>query len=314
MDSRGNDAPPGAASPIPDHIRRANLAHWDEWTHIHEASAFYDVDGFRAGATSLWPLELEELGPDIHEGTRLLHLQCHFGLDTLSWARRGAMVTGVDFSDEAIELARRLADEVGLSERATFVASDIYEADEKLGDALFDVVFVSWGAIEWLPDLDRWAALIARRLRPGGVFYMAEIHPLAYSLDETEDRGVRLAYRYLPAPDRPDSSEYDGSYADPKAHVENRLCYGWAHGMGEILTALAAAGLRIESLREEPHCVAPFFDWMERDEQRWYWLPDNEGGRRTDLPFSYSVKARRPEGAVPPLTTAGATEGGASRA
>ena len=90
------------SSPIPDEIRRANLAHWDEWTRIHETSAFYDVDGFKAGATSLWPLELEELGPLVGEGTTLLHLQCHFGLDTLSWARRGAVVTGVDLSDEAI--------------------------------------------------------------------------------------------------------------------------------------------------------------------------------------------------------------------
>jgi SAM-dependent methyltransferase len=247
----------------------------------------------------LWPLELDELGPFVGEGTRLLHLQCHFGLDTLSWARRGAVVTGVDFSDEAIALARRLADDVGLSGRATFIAADVYEVDETLGDDLFDVVFVSWGAIEWLPDLDRWAALVARRLRPGGIFFMAEIHPLAYALDETEDHGVRLAYRYLPAPDKPDSSEYDGSYADRDAHVENRLCFSWAHGMGEVLTALAGAGLRVESLREEPFCVAPFFDWMERDEQRWYWLPDGKGGRRTDLPFSYAVRARRPERRVP---------------
>ena len=137
---------------------------------------------------------------------------------------------------------------------------------------------------------------------------MAEIHPVAYALDETEDRGVRLAYRYLPAPDKPDSSEYDGSYADPHAHVENRLCYGWAHGMGEILTALAGAGLRLESLREEPYCVAPFFDWMERDEQRWYWLPDGEGGRRADLPFSYSVRARKPAGGILPDATEGEEE------
>ena len=283
------------ASPIPDEIRRANLAHWDEWTRIHETSAFYDVDGFRAGDTSLWPLEIEELGPLVGDGTTLLHLQCHFGLDTLSWARRGAVVTGVDLSDEAIVLARRLADEVGLSARATFIASDVYEVDAHLGDALFDVVFVSWGAIEWLPDLDRWAALITRHLRPGGVFYMAEIHPVAYALDETADHGVRLAYRYLPAPDEPERSDYDGSYADREAHVENRLCYGWSHGVGEILTALAGAGLRLEYLHEWPFCVAPFFEWMERDEQRWCWLPDGHGGRRADLPFSYSVMARKPE-------------------
>jgi SAM-dependent methyltransferase len=283
-----------AKSPIPDDIRRANLAHWDEWTRVHETSAFYDVEGFRAGASSLWPLELEELGPLVGEGTTLLHLQCHFGLDTLSWARRGAVVTGVDFSDEAIGLARRLADEVGLSRRASFIASDVYEVDAALGDARFDIVFVSWGAIEWLPDLERWAAVVARHLRPGGVFYMAEIHPVAYALDETSDHGVRLAYRCLPAPDEPERTDYDGSYADRDAHIENRACYGWAHGMGEILTALAGAGLRLEYLHEWPFCVAPFFEWMERDAQRWCWLPDGRGGRRSDLPFSYSIMARKP--------------------
>jgi len=294
--SRGTGEAPeaGGESPIPDEIRRANVAHWDEWTRIHETSAFYDVEGFKAGATSLWPLELEELGPHVGEGTTLLHLQCHFGLDTLSWARRGAVVTGVDLSDEATGLARRLADEVGLSGRATFIASDVYEVDAHLGDQRFDVVFVSWGAIEWIPDLDRWAAIIAMRLRPGGIFYMAEIHPIAYALDETEDHNVRLAYRYLPAPEAPERTDYDGSYADREAHVENRVCYGWAHGMGEILTALADAGLRLDYLHEFPFSVAPFFDWMEADEQRWHWLPDGRGGRRADLPFSYSVMARKP--------------------
>lgn len=281
-------------SPIPAHIRRANRAHWDEWTRVHQRSDFYDVEGFKAGASSLWPLELEELGPYVREGTELLHLQCHFGLDTLSWARRGAVVTGVDFSDEAIAVARRLADELGLSRRATFVAADVYEADARLGDALFDVVFVSWGAIEWLPDLGRWAEIVAGRLRPGGVFYMAEIHPLAYALDETPDRGVRLAGRYLPAPDQPQASEDDGSYADADAHVEAPLCYGWAHGVGEVLTSVAAAGLRLEYLHEFPFCVAPFWPWMERDERRWWWLPDGRGGRRRDIPFSYSLLAHKP--------------------
>ncbi|RPI30086.1 MAG: class I SAM-dependent methyltransferase [Actinomycetota bacterium] len=154
---------PGSGSPLPDEARRANLALWNEWARIHEGTAFYDVAGFKAGRSSLWPLETEELGPYVNEGTSLLHLQCHFGLDTLSWARRGAEVVGVDFSGTAIALARRLADEVGLAGRATFIESDVYDAARHLGGRRFDIVFVSWGAIEWLPDLEAWARLCAGR-------------------------------------------------------------------------------------------------------------------------------------------------------
>jgi 2-polyprenyl-3-methyl-5-hydroxy-6-metoxy-1,4-benzoquinol methylase len=189
---------------VDDEARAANLELWNRWTRIHEKSAFYDVDGFLAGKSSLWPLELEELGPYVQAGTTLLHLQCHFGLDTLSWARMGADVVGLDFSDEAITLARRLAGEAGLSGHAEFICSDLYDADLHLGERLFDVVFVSWGAIEWLPDLERWAAIIARHLRPGGAFYLAEMHPFAQILDDEAPEGVlRVLYPYFSAPDQP---------------------------------------------------------------------------------------------------------------
>ena len=207
----------GPGDPIPPEARAANLALWNHWTKVHEKSAFYDVEGFKAGATSLWPVEREELGPLVHEGTTLLHLQCHFGLDTLSWARLGAEVVGLDLSDEAIALARRLADEVGLSGRAEFVCADLYDADAHLGDRRFDVVFVSWGAIEWLPDLERWAGIIARHLRPGGTFYMAEIHPFGYALDEVPgEHDVQVEYRLLPAPDQPDVDARRGQLRRPR--------------------------------------------------------------------------------------------------
>jgi SAM-dependent methyltransferase len=137
---------------VSDESIAANRLLWDELTAIHERSAFYDVEGFLAGGSSLtWP-ELDELGPEV-AGKRLLHLQCHFGLDTLSWT-----VTGVDFSSQAIELARRLAAECGVP--ATFVESDLYELPTAL-DGRFDIVFTSWGVLCWLPDLTRWARLIA---------------------------------------------------------------------------------------------------------------------------------------------------------
>lgn len=273
-----------------DEVRRANLALWNEWTKIHERSQFYDVAGFRAGQSSLKPLERAELG-DV-AGKSLLHLQCHFGLDTLSWARLGATVVGVDFSDEAIGLARRLADEVGLAGRAKFVQSDVLELDVAPGGP-FDIVFVSYGAIEWLPDLDRWAAVVTANLKPGGVFYLAEIHPLAMILEESADHtDVRLAYSYFPDPE-PSRDEVVGSYADRDAHVETDHCFGWQHSLGEVVCALVGAGLRIDHLHEFPYSVSPFWPRMElRD--GWYWLLDGSGELRTDIPFLYSVKATSP--------------------
>ncbi len=285
----------GPVDPIPPEARAANLELWNHWTKVHEKSAFYDVEGFKAGTTSLWPLELEELGFYVREGTTLLHLQCHFGLDTLSWARLGAEVVGLDLSDEAIALARRLADEVGLSGRAEFICADLYDADAHLGDRRFDVVFVSWGAIEWLPDLERWAAIIARHLEPGGTFYMAEIHPFGYALDEVPgEHDVQVKYRLQPAPDKPEVEPIEGSYADRDADTTGLVAYGWQHSLAEVTGALIGAGLRIEHLHEFPTSPAPFWDWMVQDEDRWWWLPAPDGGRRKDLPLSYSLRATRP--------------------
>ncbi len=284
-----------AGSPLPDAARRDNLKLWDTWTRLHEASAFYDVAGFKAGATSLFPLELEELGPSIHEGTRLLHLQCHFGLDTLSWARLGAEVVGVDLSGEAIGLARRLTDEVGLSGRAEFICADVYDADAHLGDRRFDVVFVSWGAIEWLPDLRPWARLIARRLEPGGLFYLAEIHPFASCFEEIPgEQAIRIGYDYFAGPDKPSVDPVERSYADPHTRLDGLVAWGWEHSLSEIVGSLLAAGLRLEHLHEFPFAPAPFWDWMVQDERRWWWLPDGQGGHRGDLPFSFSLSARAP--------------------
>jgi SAM-dependent methyltransferase len=283
------------SDPIPAEARAANLALWNRWTRIHEKSAFYDVEGFLAGGTSLWPLEREELGPYVQEGTGLLHLQCHFGLDTLSWARLGARVVGLDLSDEAIALARRLAGQAGLSGRAEFICSDLYDADTHLGERLFDVVFVSWGAINWLPDLSRWAEIVARHLRPGGTLYVAEMHPFAETLDDEAPKGVlRVRYPYFRDPAKPAVDPVHGSYADPDADTTGLVAYYWQHDFAEILGALTGAGLRIEHLHEFPFSPSPFFDWMVQDEDRWWRLPADGGGIRNDLPFTFSLRATRP--------------------
>lgn len=289
----GRGRTPAGPDPIPAQARAANLKLWNAWSRIHEHAPGYDTAGFLGGETSLRPVELEELSPFVHEGTTLLHLQCHFGLDTMSWARLGADVVGLDLSDEAIALARRLAGEAGLSARAEFVCSDLYDADAHLGDRLFDVVFVNWGAIEWLPDLERWAAIAARHLKPGGTFYLAEIHPFAQTLDDEAPEGeLRLRYRYFPAPDEPDVDDVHGSYADPDADTTGLVAYCWAHSFAEILGALTGAGLRLEQFHEFPYSPAPLWDWTIREDGV-FWLPDGKGGRRTDQPLTYTLRATK---------------------
>ncbi len=263
-----------------DEYLAANRALWDEWTAIHETSSFYDLEAFKAGGSRLRDYEVDEVG-DV-TGKSLLHLQCHFGIDTLSWARLGARVTGADFSDRAIELARSLAAELRLD--ATFVRSDLYDLPSVL-DGQFDVVYTSRGVLGWLPDLGRWAGVVAHFLRPGGVFYMTEIHPVAQAF--AEEPKLRLGYPYFPRPE-PLAIPVHGSYADPTAQVHQPVEYGWAHSMGEIVTAVAAAGLRIEFLHE-----LPFVDWpvpflVRQDDGTWR-LPPDAGG---ELPLFFSLRAQ----------------------
>lgn len=186
---------PGA-TPCQD-PRATNRALWDEWAEINYRSFMYDAEGFKAGGISLRPYEVEEVG-DV-AGKDHLHLQCHFGQDTLSWARLGARVTGVDFSERAIRYARQLATELGLPAR--FVQCDVLDLPANLsGD--FDVVFTSLGVLGWLPDLGRWAQVIWHFLRPGGIFYVSDAHPIVRVFDDTEGvTGLHVRYPYFPRPE-----------------------------------------------------------------------------------------------------------------
>ena len=176
-----------------DKYLKANRALWDEWTGINYRSNFYKVADFKAGLNKLRAYEMAEVGPV--DGKELLHLQCHFGLDTLCWARLGARVTGVDFSAAAISQARALAEDVGLD--AHFVQSDIYELPQHL-EGGFDVVYTSRGVLGWLPDIERWARVAAHFVRPGGFFYITEIHPVAqvFESEGVEPGELRLTYPY----------------------------------------------------------------------------------------------------------------------
>ena len=159
----------------------ANLRHWDGLIPVHERSRFYDVEGFRGGASTLHSIELEELG-DVSDKS-LLHLQCHFGLDTLSWAIQGARVTGADYSKEAITLARSLASDQRIDAR--FVVSNIYDLPNVL-DERYDIVFTSYGVLMWLPELGPWAEVVSRFLKADGTFYMVEFHPRLHTFSTME--------------------------------------------------------------------------------------------------------------------------------
>ncbi len=264
---------------------KSNLAWWDEAVGVHVNADLYDVEGFRRGRDSLTAIERDELGPLVGEGTTLLHLQCHFGMDTLSWARRGATVTGVDFSGKAVAQARRLADDVGLSRRATFVQSDLYDAPDVL-DRQFDVVFSSWGVLIWLDDLERWADVVARCLRPGGVFYLAEFHPVVMLIDDGEHAGeLRLTWPYFQGRE-PNRWDEQGSYADPRAQMAATVTYEWQHGFAEILTPLLGRGLRLDYLHEFPVTLGLEMPFLERRDDGWQHLK----GGRDDIPLSFSLK------------------------
>src|SRR5437879_4193700 len=254
-----------------DDYTSANRANWDAWAAINAASANYDVAGFKAGKLSLNRIEREELG-DV-AGKSLLHLQCHFGLDTLAWARRGARVTGVDFSEEAIRAARALAGEMGIP--AAFVHSNLYDLPTRLGGE-FDIVFTSHGVLAWLPDLEGWARVIAHFLAPGGTFCIVEAHPFAMIFDDdVEGPALRPRYPYFHAPE-PQRVERQGSYAAPDAPIRS-ITYQWSHSMSEITGSLLRAGLGIVSFDEYPFGGWAMFPWMAQRPDGTWELPPGMG-------------------------------------
>jgi SAM-dependent methyltransferase len=269
-----------------DQYSDSNRALWNQWTELHEGSEFYDVAGFRAGKSSLRAIELAELGDEV-AGKRLLHLQCHFGLDTLSWARLGATVTGVDISDRAIALAQRLSEELAIPAR--FLCSSIEGLAEVLDDQ-YDIVYSSYGVLHWLRDLQAWARAIAQALRPGGFFYMVEDHPfMRVFTSEAGDLKVDNPYFFDPEPWR---FEARGSYAaQPAEETPTQAGYMWDHSIGEVLNALAGAGLRLEYLHEFPYAAREKFAGvgMVREESGLWRF----GRQHNMVPLLFSLRVRR---------------------
>ena len=261
----------------------ANRELWNAWTELHVTSEFYDVQGFKNGRDTLDSVETEGVG-DVR-GKRLLHLQCHFGLDTMSWARRGAGAVGVDFSENAIAHARALAAELGLD--AQFVRSDVDSALEHLDGEKFDVVFTSYGALSWLPDLRPWAGTIAGALKPGGTFFVADHHPTLWIFDDyATEPGAAYRYSYFDRSAIRD--EETGSYAAPDADYVG-VCYSWQHTFEDIVGSLLEAGLEITCLREYPYLAFKWFPFMTRSEDGYWRMPEGA----PDIPLMFSLAATK---------------------
>ena len=230
---------------------KTNKATWNEKVKVHAESDMYNLETFKNGKSSLMQYELDAL--DDVKGKALLHLQCHFGQDTLSWSRLGAKCVGLDLSDKGIELAKQLNEELQLD--ADFVCCNVLDASKFIDDT-FDIVFTSYGVIGWLPDLKPWGKMIAERLNKGGVFFMAEFHPIVWMFDYLEDKPF-MKYGYMQ--DEVIYEEYEGTYANDNSKMISKE-YGWNHGLGEVISALTEAGLHIDYLKEfdeSPYNVLP---------------------------------------------------------
>jgi len=234
--------------------KKVNKEAWNDRVPIHLESDFYDVPAFLEGKNSLHKPELALLG-DV-SGKSILHLQCHFGQDTISLSRMGALTTGVDISDVGIQQAKELNNQCGTN--AKFVVSDIYDLPDNL-EGEFDMVFVSYGTIGWLPDLDKWAAVINHFLKDGGKFIFAEFHPVVWMFDDDHDS---VFYNYFTS--EPIVESYSGTYAQKDSDVELKHI-SWNHGLAEVMTSLLDQGLSIRHFQEYDFSPYNCFNGMQKD-------------------------------------------------
>jgi SAM-dependent methyltransferase len=278
---------------VDEHIA-ANRASWDARTPVHVGSRFYDVEGWLRDLPGPRRREVDALG-DVR-GRSLVHLQCHIGLDTLQFARAGANVVGLDLSPAAIDEARSLAQRTGLDDHAEFVCADVHDAFDALGRRTFDVVYVSLGALCWLPSVDRWAEQAAALVAPSGVCYVHDGHPLAWAF---ADDDARIEHTYFEEPD-PYVDDSGETYTDGVTEPIPRS-YEWNHGIGETVTALIRHGLRLDWLVEHDWTAYSRFSWLLEQPAE----PTAVGGPKPDrrfttapgtprMPLSFSLLATRP--------------------
>lgn len=249
---------------------------WNIKTEIHYNSDFYDNDSFIKGKDSLNPIEIGLLG-DI-KGKRILHLQCHFGQDTISLARHGALPTGIDFSENAIKKAKKLNE--SLETNANFIQSDIYKLPEIL-DEKFDIVFTSYGVIGWLPNMSKWAKIIKQYLKPGGEFIMVEFHPIVWMFNNDFKT---IEFNYMDS--SPIIEELEGTYTDWQAQIREKSI-SWNHGLSTVIDSLIKTGLSITDFKEYNYSPYDCFENTVKTEDRKFKIK----GLEDKIPMIYSLKA-----------------------
>jgi SAM-dependent methyltransferase len=271
-----------------DESREQNLKSWESRVSVHAASKMYDLDGIVSGAkqySDIFAFDVEPLG-DV-SGLDAVHLQCHIGTDTVSLARLGARVTGLDFSPAALEVARDLAARCGVDAR--FVEAELYRAVDALGREQFDLVYTGVGSLGWLPDITGWARVVAELLRPGGRLYLREGHPMLWALDpDRDDQLLVVGYPYFET-EEPEVFDFPGTYTDGDASGVETVSHEWNHGLGEIVQAVLEAGLTLTRLVEHDFAEWKALDWMAVDDKGHWRLPDH----RERLPVMYTLEARK---------------------
>jgi 2-polyprenyl-3-methyl-5-hydroxy-6-metoxy-1,4-benzoquinol methylase len=266
--------------PIPPDYAEINRHQWNERTKVHLRSAFYDMTSFLEGRNSLTSIERQLLGE--LAGLSVLHLQCHFGQDSLSMARMGAKVTGLDLSDEAIRQASQINHQLGLSAR--FICGDVLSMDEYLQGETFDIIFTSFGVIGWLPSLEKWGKLISNHLKPGGKFILAEFHPAVWMFD---DHFTHVAYAYFNR--ETIREEGVGTYTDGGEDLK-LTSVSWNHSLAEVFTALLGAGLQVVSFDEYDYSPFDCFSQTSPAPDGGYYIKGMEG----KLPLFYTLVCTKP--------------------
>ncbi len=266
-----------------------NRGNWDDRAPLHAASPDYALDRFRGDPSFLSGVvrfDLPRLG-DIR-GLRGVHLQCHLGTDTISLSRLGTAMTGLDFSPASVRHARELAEQCGAA--IDVVEADVYDAVAALGPERFDLVYTGIGALCWLPDIARWARTVAALLRPGGRLFLRDGHPLAQALDERQFPRLAIGYPYFETAE-PQVCEDTATYVDTDGALTRTVTHQWSHGIGEIATAVLAAGLTLTGLEEHDSAPWPVLpEGMARgDDGEWRLVEHRER-----VPFTFTLQARKP--------------------